>query len=80
MTIPAWKADSVAAFLAELARAFKSAKGSGDPNGAKLLEGISADASAWKPLDRWCVRGGVVLLAGSFLLKMLHHCGYIISA
>ena len=76
LTIPGWKADSVASFVSELSAALGRAKAGGDPNGPRVLGEIQRDADEWKPSDRWFLRVGVLMLAGSFLLKMAHHAGW----
>lgn len=75
MVVPAWKADSVAAFVGELSAALQR-RPVGDPNGPLVLGAVERDASSWKPIDRRLLRAGVLLLSASFVLKMAHHAGY----
>jgi hypothetical protein len=80
MTVPAWKADSLTAFVAHLRAVLRPtaapAAGNADPNADVVLDDLERDAAAWKPADRRLLRLGVLLLAASFALKMGHHAGW----
>lgn len=77
MAVPAWKTDSLAAFLAKFRSALSGVRPSGgDPNSAQVLADLGNLASAWKASDQRLLRAGVLLLALSFLMKMGHHAGF----
>ncbi|NCT83146.1 MAG: hypothetical protein GXC94_08395 [Comamonadaceae bacterium] len=76
MAVPAWKADSTAAFMSAFRAALAQPRQGGDPNSLPVSEDLERRAAAWKAPDRWLLRLGVALLALSFLMKMAHHAGY----
>ncbi len=76
MAIPAWKADSTAAFMSEFRAAFARPRPGGDPNRSVVQAKLEQLAAAWKAPDRWLLRLGLALLALSFLMKMAHHDGW----
>lgn len=81
MVVPAWKADSLAAFLAEFRAALgkrRDASQVGDPNTAAVLTDLERLAASWKAPDRRLLRGGVALLGASFVLKVGHHAGWTV--
>lgn len=77
MVVPAWKADSLAAFVAEFRAALsKRQPAGGDVNTDAVLTDLERLAAAWKAPDRRLLRAGVLLLGASFLLKVGHHAGW----
>ena len=77
MAVPAWKADSLAASVAQFRAALsKHRPPGGDPDTAAVLTDLERLAAAWKAPDRRLRRVGVVPLSMSFLLKMDHHAGW----
>ena len=77
MAVPAWKADSLAASVAQFRAALsKHRPPGGDPDTAAVLTDLERLAAAWKAPDRRLRRAGVVPLSMSFLLKMDHHAGW----
>jgi hypothetical protein len=74
MAIPAWKADSMAQFVTQFSSALKKNKDrNADPNANEVMKDVKEDARQWTSSDRWLLRGGTILIALAFVLKVLHH-------
>ena len=77
MALPAWKAESLTASVAQFRAALsKHRPPGGDPDTAAVLTDLERLAAAWKAPDRRLRRAGVVPPSMSFLLKMDHHAGW----
>ena len=76
MAIPAWRADSTAAFMRDFRAALGAPRRGGDPNAGDVMTDLERLSATWKAPDRRWLRAGVALLALSFLLKMSHHLGW----
>ena len=76
MVVPAWKADSLAAFVANFRSTLSQCRPTvGDPNTGQVLVDLEQLAATWRAPDQRLLRAGVLLLALSFLMKMGHHAG-----
>ena len=77
MAVSAWKADLLAASVAQFRAALsKHRPPGGDPDTAAVLTDLERLAAAWKAPDRRLLRAAVVPLRMSFPRKMAHHAGW----